>query len=55
MLIDRSRRLALARCAIHVLPAAVSITLVYFNLMGYFIGEELQGPRGQDEEHQNPS
>ncbi|KAH8894664.1 hypothetical protein GQ53DRAFT_643452 [Thozetella sp. PMI_491] len=46
--IDSSRKLALTRCAIHVVPALVSIALITINLTGYFIGNELQGSRDQD-------
>lgn len=48
-LISNKRRLAIARCAIHILPACVSIVLVVINLVGYFIGSELQGLQGQDD------
>ncbi|KPM42359.1 hypothetical protein AK830_g4230 [Neonectria ditissima] len=43
-LFEVSWRAALARCGVHVLPAAVSIILITINLLGYFIGNELQGP-----------
>ncbi|KAK4187334.1 hypothetical protein QBC35DRAFT_474580 [Podospora australis] len=48
ILIRQSRRVALARCAIHLLPASISIALVYFKIHGYFIGFELQGLQYQD-------
>ncbi|KAH6951456.1 hypothetical protein DER45DRAFT_648343 [Fusarium avenaceum] len=38
-----SRKVALARCGVHILPSAVSIILITINLLGYFIGDELQG------------
>lgn len=47
VLIDSSWQLALARCAIHIVPATLSIGLVVVNLSGYFIGNELEGPQGQ--------
>jgi hypothetical protein len=49
VLINSSRRLALARCAVHILPASVSICLLALNLYGYFIGRELQGYQDQDD------
>ena len=47
-LILHSRKVALARCAVHILPAAVSITILYFNFRGYFIGAQLQGAQNGD-------
>ncbi|KAK4199513.1 hypothetical protein QBC40DRAFT_297494 [Triangularia verruculosa] len=47
-LIRKSRRVALARSAVHILPASVSIALVYVNLSGLFIGRELDGPERQN-------
>lgn len=44
-----SWKVALARCGVHILPAAVSIVLVAVNLVGFFIGAELQGPGDQDD------
>lgn len=38
-----SWKVALARCGVHVLPSAVSIVLITINLLGYYIGDELQG------------
>jgi hypothetical protein len=49
VLVDRSLRLALARSLVHVLPAAISMFLVAWNLQGWFIGVELQGEQGQDD------
>ncbi|CRK18416.1 hypothetical protein BN1723_011577 [Verticillium longisporum] len=43
-----SRKAALARCIVHLLPAMISIILISINLMGYFIGTRLQGWRGSD-------
>jgi len=48
VLIYRSFGLALARCAGHVLPAAVSVFIVWINLTAYFIGTELEGAKNQD-------
>lgn len=49
VLIDSSRVIALARCVIHFLPAMVSVAIITINLIGYYIGVELQGERNQDE------
>ena len=35
---------------IHLLPASVAITIGLLNSVGYYIGEELAGPKGQDDE-----
>ncbi|KAJ4127883.1 hypothetical protein NW768_008163 [Fusarium equiseti] len=43
-----SRRVALARCGVHILPSLVSLILITINLLGYFIGGELQGSKKQD-------
>lgn len=43
VLIQSSRWIALSRCAVHLLPAAVSISLVGLNLSGFFIGHNLDG------------
>ncbi|KAK4675912.1 hypothetical protein QC764_506510 [Podospora pseudoanserina] len=48
LLIRKSRRVALARSAVHILPATISIILIYINLSGRFIGSELEGPQGKD-------
>ena len=32
----------------HILPIIVSITLIAFNLLGFFIGRELQGEQNLD-------
>lgn len=50
ILLDKSWKVALIRSvAIHFLPSAVSITLVWINIEKYFIGGELQGISGQDD------
>ncbi|KAF4422944.1 hypothetical protein CFRS1_v001076 [Colletotrichum fructicola] len=49
VLISQSRAVAVSRCAIHILPTAVSLFLISFNLQGYFIGSELQGNKNQDD------
>jgi hypothetical protein len=33
---------------LHIFPTAASVTLLVFNWRGYYIGDELQGPVGQD-------
>ncbi|RFN53302.1 hypothetical protein FIE12Z_2452 [Fusarium flagelliforme] len=43
-----SRRVALARCGVHILPSFVSLILITINLLGYFIGGELQGSQNRD-------
>lgn len=48
VLLQTSRSLALAGCAVHILPACVSATLIALNIRGYFIGFELQGLNNQD-------
>jgi len=47
-LVSHSRILALARCGVHILPAAVSITVLLFNVQGYFIGAQLEGQQDMD-------
>ncbi|KAF4977198.1 hypothetical protein FZEAL_6226 [Fusarium zealandicum] len=49
VLVDSSIWLALARCAIHVVPSFLSIGLITMNLIGYFIGDELEGIQDQDD------
>jgi len=49
VLIRKSRRTALAHCAVHILPSCVSAILLTINLLGYFIGFELQGLNIPDE------
>ncbi|KAI0878883.1 hypothetical protein GGS24DRAFT_441060 [Hypoxylon argillaceum] len=43
ILVYRSRLLALAHCAVHIVPAAGSFALISLNFQGRFIGAELQG------------
>ncbi|KAI0396172.1 hypothetical protein F5Y17DRAFT_139155 [Xylariaceae sp. FL0594] len=43
ILVYRSRLLALAHCAVHLIPAAGSFALIALNFQGRFIGAELQG------------
>jgi hypothetical protein len=43
ILVYRSRLLALAHCAVHIIPAAGSFALIALNFQGRFIGAELQG------------
>jgi hypothetical protein len=43
IILDRSFRRALIRCAVHFLPVSASITLTVLNLRGYFIGATFQG------------
>jgi hypothetical protein len=54
VLVNRSRRIALSRAAVHLLPAAVSLYIVAINLRGYFIGNELQGVIYQDNQKLAP-
>ncbi|KAF5021212.1 hypothetical protein F66182_6751 [Fusarium sp. NRRL 66182] len=49
VLVDSSLGHAMARCAIHMVPAFLSIGLITINFMGYFIGDELEGEQGQDD------
>lgn len=46
----KSRRLALVRGLIHLVPFGVALGLVILNLVQYYIGEELKGTSGQDSE-----
>jgi hypothetical protein len=46
VVISRSRRLALIRCSIHILPILGTITLAAVNLNGAFIGGEYLGLSG---------
>ena len=48
--IREDRWIAALAGAIHVLPASVAISIAIFNAVGYYIGEELAGPKGQDDE-----
>lgn len=47
--VDKSRKHALQRSAAHVLPVAVSLGVITLNVTGYFIGDQLQGTRDQDD------
>jgi hypothetical protein len=46
----KSRVDAFIRCSIHVLPVAAAISLVSLNASQYYIGGELTGKNGQDDE-----
>ncbi|CVK83994.1 uncharacterized protein FPRN_01774 [Fusarium proliferatum] len=48
VLIRKSRRVAIARCAVHVIPALLTIGLSGVNFVGFFIGGELQGKQNDD-------
>ncbi|KAF5609100.1 uncharacterized protein FSUBG_4255 [Fusarium subglutinans] len=48
VLIKKSRRVAIARCAVHVIPALLTIGLSVVNFVGFFIGGELQGKQNDD-------
>lgn len=48
VLIKKSRRVAIARCAVHVIPALLTIGLSAVNFVGFFIGGELQGKQNDD-------
>ena len=37
---------ALFRCTVHLVPLSVTVVLAYLNLVGYYIGGELQGLSG---------
>jgi hypothetical protein len=43
LLMYKSHRLALAHCAVHVLPACVSVAIISINMKTFFIGTELEG------------
>jgi len=42
------RRAALYASILHVIPITASVTLLAFNLRGYYIGSELTGQHGED-------
>lgn len=46
----QSRRLALVRGTIHLVPLAGALGVVVLNLVQYYIGAELQGQSGKDTE-----
>ncbi|KAG5795502.1 hypothetical protein H9Q69_005436 [Fusarium xylarioides] len=48
VLIKKSRRVAIARSAVHVVPALLTIGLSAVNFVGFFIGGELQGKQNDD-------
>ncbi|KAL8655088.1 MAG: hypothetical protein Q9210_001109 [Variospora velana] len=48
--IREDRLVAALAGAIHVLPASIAISIAVLNSYGYYIGEELAGPQGQDDE-----
>lgn len=49
VLLEKSRWVALARCAVHLVPAFLSIGLSALNLVGFFIGKELHGSQHEDD------
>ncbi|KAH7186197.1 uncharacterized protein B0J16DRAFT_400197 [Fusarium flagelliforme] len=49
VLIKNSRWIALARCAVHVVPALLTIGLSALNFVGFFVGGELHGAQNDDE------
>ena len=48
--IREDRWIAALTGSIHVLPASVDISIALLNSFGYYIGEELAGAQGQDDE-----
>lgn len=48
--IREDRWVAALAGTIHVLPASTAISIAVLNSLGYYIGEELAGPQGQDDE-----
>lgn len=49
----RSKRLAIVRCAVHILPMVAALTLLVLNGMDYYIGSELTGRSGEDDQKLN--
>lgn len=47
-LFTMSRKVALERCGVHILPSCVSLILITINLLSYFIGAELQAFQNGD-------
>jgi hypothetical protein len=47
-LFTMSRKVALVRCGVHLLPSCVSLILITINLLSYFIGAELQAFQNGD-------
>lgn len=41
VIINKSAIIALIRCIVHIVPISVTIVLTYFNLSGYFVGNQL--------------
>ncbi|KAI4252292.1 MAG: hypothetical protein L6R42_008019, partial [Xanthoria sp. 1 TBL-2021] len=48
--IRQDRVVAALAGAIHVLPAGIAISIAILNSVGYYIGEELAGTQGKDDE-----
>ena len=48
--IYRNRFVAALRCSIHVIPISAAMALVIINLAQYYVGGELAGPVGQDDQ-----
>lgn len=46
--IRKSFLLALCKCGVHLIPAAASVTILYINLKGYWIGAQMVGTHGQN-------
>src|SRR5271169_1644957 len=44
VVIDTSIWIALAHCCVHVLPVAGSVTLLWLNIAGLYVGDQLSGP-----------
>ncbi|KAH7250825.1 hypothetical protein B0J15DRAFT_561386 [Fusarium solani] len=49
VLLEKSRWVALARCAVHLVPAFLSIGLSALNLVRFFIGKELHSSQHEDD------
>lgn len=47
-LITHSRKIAFACCCVHILPAIVSGTILFFNFQRRFIGSQLEGQQNKD-------
>ena len=45
VVINMSVWVALSRCGVHIIPLLGTITLLWFNVHGFFIGASLAGPR----------
>ena len=43
--IRQSWLVVLAHCAVHLIPSAVSLFLISWNLLGFFVGNDLDGPQ----------